>query len=139
MEMKSSYFHFIRIVKIKKGDGVMPTFANPFSGNVERKVSKQELIQAIRLDIAAELEAIFIYDAHIQATDDVFVKRVLSDIRDEEKAHVGELMTLLRHLDPTEADFFLEGEEEVREMMEELGIKEPPKPGSTVGSLLKEE
>ena len=74
MEMKSSFFHFIRIVKIKKGDGVMPTFANPFSGNVERKVSKQELIQAIRLDIAAELEAIFIYDAHIQATDDVFVK-----------------------------------------------------------------
>lgn len=116
----------------------MPTFANPFAGNVPRKISKQELIQAIRLNIAAELEAIFIYDAHVQATDDEFAIRVLSDIRDEEKAHVGELMTLLRHLDPTEAEFFLEGEEEVREMMEELGIKEPPRPGSTVGSLLKD-
>jgi len=117
----------------------MPAFANPFSGNVPRKISKQELIQALRLNIAAELEAIFIYDAHVQATDDEFAKKVLGDIRDEEKAHVGELMTLLRHLDPTEADFFLEGEEEVKEMMEEMGVKEPPKPGTTVGSLLKKE
>lgn len=117
----------------------MPTFANPFSGNVERKITKAELIQAIRLNIAAELEAIYMYDAHVQAIDDEFAKKVLGDIRDEEKAHVGELMTLLRHLDPTETDFFLEGEEEVKEMMEELGIKEPPKPGTTVGSLLKEE
>jgi len=116
----------------------MPTFANPFSGNVERKMSKEELIQAIRLNIAAELEAIYIYDAHVQATDDEFAKKVISDIRDEEKAHVGELMTLLRHLDPKETDFFLEGEEEVKEMMEELGIKEQPKPGTTVGSLLNE-
>jgi len=117
----------------------MPAFANPFTGNVERKISKQELIQAIRLNIAAELEAIFIYDAHVQATDDEFAKKVLSDIRDEEKAHVGELMTLLRHLDPTETDFFLEGEAEVKEMMEELGIKKSLNPGATVGSLLKKE
>ena len=117
----------------------MPSFPNPFSGNVERKMTKKELIQALRLNIAAELEAIYIYDAHIQATDDEFAKKVLGDIRDEEKAHVGELMTLLRHLDPTETDFFLEGEEEVKEMMDELGIKAPPKPGTTVGSLLKEE
>lgn len=114
----------------------MPSFPNPFSGNVERKMTKEELIQAIRMDIAGELEAIYLYDAHVQATDDEFAKKVISDIRDEEKAHVGELMTLLRHLDPKEADFFIEGEEEVKEMMEELGIKD--KSGLTVGSLLKE-
>lgn len=115
----------------------MPSFANPFTANVNRKMTKEELIQAIRLNIAGELEAIYIYDAHVQATDDEFAKKVISDIRDEEKAHVGELMTLLRHLDPKEADFFAEGEEEVREMMEDLGIKESPLPDSTVGSLLK--
>ncbi len=37
----------------------------------------------------AKLEAIFVYDAHVQATDDPVAKRVIADIRDEEKAHVG--------------------------------------------------
>lgn len=48
----------------------MPNFANPFQGNVNRKLTKEELIQAVRLDIAGELEAIYLYDAHVQATDD---------------------------------------------------------------------
>ena len=37
----------------------------------------------------------------------------LSDIRDEEKAHMGELVTLMRYLDPKETELFLEGEGEV--------------------------
>lgn len=102
----------------------MSSFANPFQGNVERKLTKEELIQAIRLDIASELEAIYIYDAHVQATDDVMAKKVISDIRDEEKVHVGELMTLLRVLDPKELEFFNSGEVEVKEMLGKFGISE---------------
>ena len=98
----------------------MPAFANPFQGNVERKMTKEELIQAIRLDIAGELEVIYIYDAHVQATDDVMAKKVISDIRDEEKTHAGELMTLLRILDPKETDLFASCEAEVKEMLGEL-------------------
>jgi rubrerythrin len=113
----------------------MPNFPNPFQGNVNRKMTKEELIQAIRVDIAGELEAIFLYDAHVQATDDVAAKKVIADIRDEEKAHVGELMALLRHLDPAEAEHFASGEDEVREMLEELGLT-PSAPGATVGSLI---
>jgi len=122
----------------------MPNFANPFQGNVDRKLTKQELIQAIRLDIAGELEAIYVYDAHVQATDNVIAKKVIADIRDEEKAHVGELMTLLRTLDPEEAEHFISGEEEVKEMLEDLGIEadDSETPGAagqkTVGSLLDE-
>lgn len=119
----------------------MPSFANPFSGNIDRKISNPELLQALRLDIAGELEAIFIYDAHYHATDDPVAKTILADIRDEEKAHIGELMTLMRHLDPKEAAFFLEGEEEVKEMLESLNLSEhlfPEAAGPTVGSLLKE-
>lgn len=124
----------------------MPNFANPFQGNVNRKITKEELIQAIRLDIAGELEAIYVYDAHVQATDDPVAKKVISDIRDEEKAHVGELMSLLRHLDPQEAEHFAEGEQEVKEMLEELGLAGPAGsqggkssiPAETVGSLIKE-
>ena len=102
----------------------MPAFANPFQGNVERKLTKEELIQAIRLDIAGELEAIYIYDAHVQATDNVMAQKVISDIRDEEKAHVGELMTLLRALDPKELELFLLGEAEVKKMLGGLGLSE---------------
>lgn len=121
----------------------MPAFGNPFQGNVERKMSKEELIQAIRLDIAGELEAIYLYDAHVQATDIEIAKKVIADIRDEEKAHVGELMTLLRTLDPKEAELFFSGEEEVKEMLAELGMSDTGSGQSdsedntkTVGSLL---
>ena len=99
----------------------MPNFANPFQGNVNRKLTKERIeSKPVRLDIAGELEAIYLYDAHVQATDDEVAKMVISDIRDEEKAHVGELMTLLRYLDPAEAEHFISGEGEVKEMLEAL-------------------
>lgn len=122
----------------------MPSFANPFAGNVNKKLSKEELIQAVRLDIAGELEAIYLYDAHVQATDNEIAKTVLGDIRDEEKAHVGELMSLLRTLDPKEAELFADGEQEVAEMLAELGINaaktenvSAPESSPTVGSLIE--
>jgi rubrerythrin len=122
----------------------MPAFGNPFQANVDRKMNKEELIQAIRLDIAGELEAIFLYDAHVQATDIEIAKKVIADIRDEEKAHIGELMTLLRTLDPKEAELFASGEAEVMEMLSELGIDVPSEEPSasvsepaTVGSLVE--
>lgn len=100
----------------------MPNFANPFQGNVERKLSNAELMQAIRLDIAGELEAIYLYESHYLATDDPAAKAVLADIRDEEKTHMGELITLMRYLDPKETELFLSGEAEVKEMLEDLNI-----------------
>jgi len=120
----------------------MPSFPNPFAGNVDRKITKAELVQAIRIDIAGELEAIFLYEAHALATDDPLVKKVLMDIRDEEKAHIGELTALMRYLDPATTEHLLSGESEVKEMMEELGIVEPDlagpaaPSGPTVGSLM---
>lgn len=122
----------------------MPSFANPFQGNVNRKMSNAELMQALRLDIAGELEAIFLYDAHYLATDDPAAKAVLADIRDEEKVHMGELITLMRYLDPKEAALFLDGEGEVKELLEKLGItgsapaSPAPAAGPTVGSLVEE-
>jgi rubrerythrin len=126
---------------------IMPSFANPFQGNISRKLTKAELIQAVRLDIAGELEAIFLYDAHVQATDDPVAQKIIADIRDEEKAHVGELMSLLRILDPVEAEHFAAGEAEVRDLLEEIGGAPLPdhsregaafSPPKTVGSLMQE-
>lgn len=115
----------------------MPGFASPFSGNIEKKLSKTELYQALRIDIASELEAIYLYDAHAHATDDPVAKKVLADIRDEEKEHVGELLTLMNYLDPEHAKLLAEGESEVKEMMKDLGITSSSA-GLTVGSLLDE-
>ena len=100
----------------------MAEFANPFQGNCDRKLSKEELIQAVRIDIASELEAMYLYDAHAMATDDPLVKKVLEDIRDEEKAHAGELLALMRYLDPALADILYSGHGEVREAMEDLNM-----------------
>jgi rubrerythrin len=54
----------------------------------------------------------------VQATDDPLALEVLADIRDEEKVHVGEFMTLLRRLDPAGVDHYAAGEKEVKEMLE---------------------
>lgn len=119
----------------------MASFANPYSGNVPRKITKAELVQALRIDIAAELEAIYLYDAHVLATDDPVAKKVLADIRNEEIEHVGELTALMAYLDPDMAGYMLEGEGEVKTMMQELGISPGTIQGvsDSVGSLIEGE
>ncbi len=48
----------------------MPEFVNPFSGKIpERQLTSEELIRAIRLDLAAEHEAVHACMAHADATD----------------------------------------------------------------------
>ena len=37
---------------------------------------------------------------------------------------MGELITLMRYLEPKEADSFFHGENEVKEMLEELGMSD---------------
>lgn len=101
----------------------MPEFVNPFSGKVpERKLTKAELIRAIRLNIAAEHEAVHLYMAHADATDHPLAKEVLIDIANEEREHAGEFMQLLEILTGDEADWIANGREEVLELAEELGV-----------------
>jgi len=102
----------------------MPDFPNPFSGNVpERKMNSDELIRAIRLDIAGEFEAIHLYTAHAEATDNELVKEVLLDIANEERVHVGELQRLLVLLLEDEAELLAQGATEVDKEAARLGQK----------------
>lgn len=103
----------------------MPEFINPFSGAVPRKLTKEELIRAIRLNIAAEHEAIHLYLAHADATDDPLAKKVLTEVANEEREHIGEFMELLRHLAPDEPEFYETGRKEVEEMAGEIGAPAP--------------
>ncbi len=95
----------------------MPEFLNPFPGlTPSRKMTDAELARAIRLDIAAELEAVHLYLAHADATDNELAKKVLVDIADEERVHTGEFQRLLSILVPDEERLLGEGAEEVNEM-----------------------
>lgn len=96
----------------------MPEFVNPFSGVVPRKMSDSELIRAIMMDIAAELEAVHTYTAHMDATDNEDAKKVLYDIALEELVHVGEFTSLLYRLDPVSGAKAHEGFAEVEELLQ---------------------
>lgn len=101
----------------------MPEFANPFAGNAcDRKLTKQELIRAIRYMVAAEYEAIQLYNQLAESTDNELATEVLKDIADEEKVHAGEFLRLLKHLAPDEEELYDEGAEEVEEIMRNLEI-----------------
>ena len=99
----------------------MPEFCNPFSGlKNDRKVTHEELVRAIRFMIAAEYEAVQLYQQLAESTDNQLAQEVLYDIANEEKEHAGEFLRLLRELDPEEEKFYKEGYEEVEEMIAKL-------------------
>ena len=92
----------------------MPEFVNPFSGVVPgRKMTKRELVRAIRLTLSAEEEATHLYNALADATDDPLAKAVLEDIADEERVHVGEFQRLINILLPDEEKWLADGAAEV--------------------------
>ena len=102
----------------------MPEFSNPFSLlKNDRKLTHDELVRSIRFMIAAEYEAIQLYQQTAESTDNVLAKEVLIDIANEEKEHAGEFLRLLRELDPEEEGFYKDGYEEVEEMIAKIKEK----------------
>ena len=99
----------------------MPEFSTPFSGlKNERKVTHEELIRAIRFNIAAEYEAVQLYIQLAESTDNKLAKEVLEDVAKEELVHAGEFLRLLKELAPEEEKFYEEGAREVEEEIEKL-------------------
>ena len=97
----------------------MPEFGHPFSGlKNDRKLTKEELIRAIRFSIAAEYEAIQLYMQLAESTENKLAQEVLKDIADEERVHAGEFLRLLKEIAPDEEKFYSEGAEEVEDEIE---------------------
>ena len=87
----------------------MPEFSNAFSGLAnDRRLTSSELVRAIRFMIAAEYEAVQLYQQLAESTDNELAKVVLIDIADEEKVHAGEFLKLLHELQPDEEGFYKE-------------------------------
>lgn len=99
----------------------MPDFCDPFSvRKSDRKLTKEELVRAIRFMIAAEYEAIQLYQQTAESTDHELAKEVLIDIANEERQHAGEFLRLLHELEPDEEKFYKKGYGEVEEMITEI-------------------
>jgi rubrerythrin len=74
----------------------MPEFGNPFAGlALERKVTHEELVRAIRYSIAAEYEAIQLYMQLAESTDNEKARAVLMDVANEERVHAGEFLQVI--------------------------------------------
>ena len=102
----------------------MPEFGSPFSGLAkDRKLTREELIRAIRFMVSAEYEAVQLYMQLAESTDDELAVNVLKDIADEERVHAGEFLRLLHELAPDEEKLYAEGSEEVQEMIDKLTNK----------------
>lgn len=93
----------------------MALLGNPFVGNVPKQLTGDELAQALRVDMAGELEAIVGYEAHAAAINDERVKKVLYHIADEERQHVGELQQLLYMICPKEAQNTEKGRQAIQQ------------------------
>jgi len=122
-----------------EGGAHLPEFINPFSGLTPgRKLTLRELARALRLSLAAEEEAVHLYEALADATEHRLAQAVLQDIADEERVHAGEFQRLISLLLADEDELMKKGADEVDEIAEALnGDAKPAAGGSipTIGSM----
>lgn len=98
----------------------MPNFSNSFMGNAcEKKLTKEELIRTIRFSIAAEFEAIQLYEQIAESTTNTKAIKILKEVADDEKVHVGNLYKLLEILSPDEIEHYKDGINETCEILSE--------------------
>lgn len=95
----------------------MAQFIDPFPGvSPERRLTTAELLRCLREDVAAEHEAVHLYLAHADATDDPVARAVLIDIANEERVHVGEFSRLIAILSGDEDAWLAKGASEVDDL-----------------------
>jgi rubrerythrin len=92
----------------------------------DRKLTKDELVQEIRLNVAAEHKAIRHYLVQAASSDHALVRAVLTDITNEKYVHIGELERLLELLTGQEESGILQGREKVDEMAAQLALASGP-------------
>ena len=110
----------------------MAEFVNPFGGMTPgRKLGDRELARAIRMCLAAEEEAVHMYEAMADASGDPLAAKVLQDIADKEKVHAGEFQRLLNLLLDDEPARLAEGAAEVDEINNNLKKSRPEMAGGT--------
>ena len=80
----------------------------------------------LRLAIIAEYDAASLYEKMAEETNNENLKKVLLEVANEEKAHIGEFEFLLEHVDPEHEVNEEKGEVEVMDL---TGLDAPPNDG----------
>ena len=83
--------------------------------NPNRKLSPTEILRVIKFSIAAEYEAIQLYQQIMENTNNKNVIKALAEITEDEKKHVGGLNKLLEILSPEDNKIYQAGAEEILE------------------------
>jgi rubrerythrin len=84
-----------------------------------KKIKKEDLDKEIlRAGIIAELDAINLYEQMAAMTENENIRKVLLEVANEEKTHVGEFQALLLKEDKEQAKELEEGKKEVDELTE---------------------
>ena len=115
----------------------MVDFVHPFPGrNPGDTLTKAEIIRALRLSLCAEEEATQLYDLISEYVDDEKIKKIMTDVANEEQVHIGEFQKLLNIYEEDEVEKLEEGFEEAEEKLKEsfilkklaLGLEAPSAP-----------
>ena len=81
----------------------------------DKKLTDDEISRALKLSIAAELDASHTYELIADSVEDEHVQEVLRDIAAEEKVHIGEFTELLSTFDKDYDKSVEEGRNEVKD------------------------
>lgn len=102
----------------------MPTFTDPFPGiklSPAGLMSESGLVRAMRLDLAAEEEAVNLYTAHADAADNTIAKTMLLEVADDERRHIGVFQRLIEIL---AGEMFVNGEKVNERSLNREGMAE---------------
>ncbi|MCL5093753.1 MAG: rubrerythrin [Patescibacteria group bacterium] len=81
------------------------------------KIAKEDVDKEIlRVGIISELDAINLYNQLATMSDNENIRKVMADISNEEKTHVGEFQTLLLRIDEEQKKELENGKNEVDEL-----------------------
>ncbi len=69
---------------------------------IPKKFNNAEMARALRQSIADEYEAIHVYTQIAEATEDSYIRAVITDIVWEEQLHASQFWELLSEVDPSE-------------------------------------
>jgi rubrerythrin len=125
---------FVKDQNYSRQEEIIMDLVKPFPGkNPGDQITKQELLSAIRLSICAEQEAVHLYDQIAEFTDNEMVKKLMTDVADEERVHIGEFTKLLELVGEGKADKVKEGEDEAAKKLGQGSSEEsePEKPDET--------
>ena len=75
---------------------------------------KRKDMEILRAAIVAEYDAVSLYEQMSEAATDKTIKKVLLDVANEEKVHIGEFETLLKKFDVEHEPNKKEGKEEIK-------------------------